>query len=440
MDVLETKRNGYSLADCAEILNRMSVLKMEHGEPGYRNHFQQFLRSKGLTEGQWAHVWNDWWQVLEADSSLAAKYHTYAAQASVRQMTANQPNVSQSALEGVTLEQFAKIGARIQAGENPATLVAAEGLSMDQWVRGQAAWGQKMGTISPSDPIMLQYGQLYQKYNATIPTVGGGAVSIEQATEQILDKHSQIQGNRSIEVTLANAESEFFSSNIVRHKARGVRAILNLWDRSSSHRATNIALQRVTQRAFDISIDLLANGPGHGPGTGAGYEPIRGSTDPMDIHQWSDTHTEEEAYQDTVQTILSAFKDLASAQFMTPAQSEQSKAALARAIQRLAPRKDRVEELFQGTNDVTKKTSLRSLLDGYRETLNEIQEALGDWDYNGPEQGEQSPSFAAGPSFGSGAPVGAPMSMATVQAPSSGFMAILKSLPIIGPLLRMLGL
>lgn len=436
MDVLSQKRNGYSLADCAEILRTHSALKLEHGEPGFRSPWQQYLRSRGLLEDQWAFVWNEWWQVLEADPSLAAKYHTYASQAAARQMTANQPDVSQQVLEGVTLEQFAKIGALMQAGNDPAAIVAAEGLAMNQWQRGQAAWGQKMGTISPTDPIMMQYAQLYQRYNNTIPTVSGGAVSMETATEQVLDKHAQIHGNRSIDVTLENAESEFFSSKIVRHKARGVRAILNLWDRSSSHRATNPALRQVTQRAFDICIDLLMNGPGTGPGTGPGYESIRGSVDPMNIHQWGDTHTQEEAYEDTVQTILSSFKDLAAAQFMTPAQSEQSKAALGRAMQRIAPRKERVAELFQGTNDVMKKTSLRTLLDGYTSLLNDLQEAINDWSYEGPEEVAAPPTANA--AFAPAA--AAPMPSTAVVAPSSGLIGFLKALPVIGQILRALGL
>lgn len=437
MDVLDQKRNGYSLADCADIMRMHSSLKLEHGELGYRGPWQELLRSKGLTEDRWAHVWNDWWQVMQADPSVAAKFHTYSAQSAVRHMTANQADVSQQAMEGVTLEQFAKIGALSQAGQDAATLVATEGLSMDQWLRGQAAWGQKMGTISPTDPIMLQYGMLYQKYNATIPTVGGGAVSMEQATEQILDRHLQIQGNRGIEVTLENAESEFFSSPIVRHKARGVRAILNLWDRSWDGRASNPALKRATQQAYEICIDLLTNGPGNGPGTGPGYESVRGSADPMDIHQWGDTHTQEEAYPDTIQTILSAFKDLAAAQLMTPAQSEQSKAALARAIERLAPRKDRVDELFRGTQDVTKKTSLRSLLDEYTSVLGELQETIDDWSYEGPEGASQDVASAP-PDFPSAASPGSSM---TVSEPSSGgLLALLKSLPIIGQILKALGL
>lgn len=436
MDPLEVKRNGYSLADCAEIMRNHSAIKLEHGELQFQAPWQQYLRSQGLTESQWAHVWNDWWQVLNADASLAAKFHTYQSQATVRGMAASQPNVSQSALEGVTLEQFAKIGALIQAGQDPSALLQAERLSMAQWQRGQAAWGQTMGSISPTDPVMLQYALLYQKYNPMIPQAGGGAVSMEEATEHVLDEHAQIHGNRAIEVTLENAESEFFASPIVRHKARGVRAILNLWDRSSSRRASDTNLQRVTRKAYDLSIEILDVGPGNGPGTGRGYEGVSGSVDPMDIHTWSDLHTQEEAFTDTVQTVLSAFKDLAAAEFMTPAQSEQSKAALAKAIQRLTPRKARVEELFRGTRDVTKKTSLRTLLDEYTSVLNDLAEAISDWSYQPPEPIAQPNLQPSAPMFAPAAPSSA-MAMA---APQSPLMALLRSLPFLRAILRMLGL
>lgn len=444
MDVLDQKMNGYSLADCAEIMRMHTKLKVEHGERDYKGPWQEFLRMKGLTEGNWAQVWNAWHQKMEADPGLAAKYHTYFANANVRDMTAGQANVSQDALEGVTLEQFAKISAKIQGGGDAAALVAAEGLSMDQWLAGQGAWGQKMGTISPTDPIMLQYGQLYQKYNSTIPQAGGGAVSMEQAVEQTLDKHAQIQGNRSIDVTLQNAESEFFSSNIVRHKARGVRAILNLWDRSWDDRARNPALKQVTRRAYEISIDLLENGPGNGPGAGPGYAGVSGSTDSMDIHKWSDVHTEEEAYEDTVSTILSEFKDLAAGQFMTPAESDRAQAAIRKAIQRLTPRKAKVEELWSGTTDMTKKASLRSLLDSYIEVLDEMQEALDDWSYEGPESADSSDSSdehdAPSPqSFQSNSSNQPSTAMASSNQ-DSPLIAFLKGLPIIGQILKALGL
>jgi len=76
----------------------------------------------------------------------------------------------------------------------------------------------------------------------------------------------------------------------------------------------------------------------------------------------------------------------------TTGDSEGSQAALQRAIQRLAPRKDRVEELFRGTTDVTKKSSLRSLLDSYIEVLNDLQEAVDDWSYEGRESSLESES------------------------------------------------
>ena len=112
MDPLEQKRNGYSLADCAEIMARMSALKTEHGEPGYRDPFQQFLRSKGLTENAWGGVWNDWHQVMENDPQLGAKFHTYMAQVQQRQLLSKQPNVSGESMEGVSLEAYAKISAQ----------------------------------------------------------------------------------------------------------------------------------------------------------------------------------------------------------------------------------------------------------------------------------------------------------------------------------------
>src|SRR5690606_39082465 len=113
-------------------------------------------------------------------------------------------------------------------------------------------------------------------------------------------------------------------------------------------------------------------------------------------------------------------------------------AAMAHAIQRLAPRKDRVEELFRGTNDVTKKTSLRTLLDEYTSVLNDLQEAIDDWSYEGPE--EESAGSAFGSSgFGGSAPA-APSTSTAVTAPPSGFLAFLKSLPVIGQILKALGL
>ena len=84
MDPLDEKRNGYSLADVAEIMTQMSTLKTDLGERGFQGPFLQFLRSKGLTEAQWVDVYNDWNDEMNANPGLAAKFHTYMAQVQQR--------------------------------------------------------------------------------------------------------------------------------------------------------------------------------------------------------------------------------------------------------------------------------------------------------------------------------------------------------------------
>ena len=441
MDPLDEKRNGYSLSDCADILQRHGEIKLEFGELAFAEPWQQFLRSKGLTEATWADVWNDWREVIEADNALAAKFHTYRSQLGVRAMTAGQANVAGEALGGVTLEQYAKINALTAAGKNTDELVAEEGLTMDQWLQGQAAWAEKMGAISPTDPIMLQFGQLFQKYNQNVPTEGGSA-SMEQIAESVLDKESQIQGDRSVKVTLENAATEFFASPIVRHRARGTREVLNLWDRSGD-RDSNPSLRNATQGAYDVCIDLLENGPGSGPGTGPGFDAVTGAVDDLDIHKWSDIYTEEEANVDPIQTVISAFRDLASAEFMSPQQSERSKSAIRAAIQRLEPRKNRTEALFGQASDTLKKTQLRTLLDEYVSLLQELDETVSDWSYQGPESSSAASSASASvggsPSAASAASSASSGSMTTTSE-ESPLMAILKRLPIIGQILRALGL
>lgn len=423
MDPLEQKRNGYSLADCAEIMNRMSVLKTEHGEPGYRPPFQQFLRSKGLTENAWANVWNDWHQVTENDPTLGAKFHTYMGQARQRQMMANQPNVAGESLEGVSLEAYAKISAQSQTGAAVEGLVAGEGLTMDQWQRAQAAWGQRMGSSSPTDPVMIQFGQLYQKWSPN------HQAAMEAATAVHLEDAAASQGRgggMSKELTLDNA-LEFFDHADVRVRARGVREMIRIWDLNGNDRG-DPRMRQLTQRAYDEAIRILTHGAGEDR---HGMMALNGPPDAMDIHAWSKLADDEEAQQGTTDLVISPIKDLAYENFMTPEQNAASTQALGYALQRLQPRSQRVNQAFGQVTDELKKVQLRSLVDDYRETLESLQETLNDWDYRGPEAVVAAAAVSA-------SPVGVPA--VAVRPPSGGLMGILKSLPIIGPILRMLGL
>lgn len=426
MDPLLEKRNGYSLEDCAEVMNRMSVLKTEYGEPGYRAPFQQFLRSKGLTDDSWAHVWNDWWQVMEGDPQLGAKYHSYMGQVRQRQMMASQPNVAGDAMEGVTLETYAKISAQSQTGAAVEGLVAGEGLSMDQWLRGQAAWGQRMGSSSPTDPIMIQFGQLYQKWSPNHQAMV--EASTAAALADAADKGGR-GGGMSKALTLDNAH-EFFDHADVRVRARGVREMIRVWELSWNDR--NPRMHELTQRAYDEALRILNYGAGDDrPGIAA----LQAPPDAVDIHTWSKIADDEEAQQGTTDLVYGSLKDLAAEKFMTPEQDQAAIAAVQYAYQRLQPRAQRVEQTFPQATDELKRVQLRSLMDDYRETLEGLQEAVSDWSYAGPEQA--SPAAAVN----YGAPSVPSVSLATPTPPTSGgLMFVLKRLPLIGNILRMLGL
>lgn len=426
MDPLLQKRNGYSLQDCAEIMNRMSALKTEHGEPGYRAPFQQFLRSKGLTEDVWAHVYNDWHQVMEADPQLGAKFHTYMGQARQRQLMANQPDVGGDALEGVSLEAYAKISAQSQTGAAVEGLVAGEGLTMDQWQRGQAAWVAKMGTCSPTDPIIIQFGQLYQKWSPNHAAMM--EASTAAALQDAADKGGR-GGGMSKELTLDNAH-EFFDHADVRVRARGVREMIRVWELSWNDR--DARMHQLTTRAYDEAIRILTQGAGDDrPGLMA----LQGPADAMDIHAWSKLADDEEAQQGTTDLVFGPLKDLAGEKFMTPQQNQAAMAALQAALGRLQPRAERVNQAFANTRDELKRTQLRSLVDDYRETLSDLQEARSDWDYTGPESLAQEVAAAAAPNVPS-------VAIATPSVPTSqgGLLFVLKRIPILGNILRLLGL
>lgn len=419
MDPLEEKRNGYSLADCAEIMVNWTDLKTEHGEPGYTPYFQQFLRSKGLTENGWAHVWNEWHQVTEKDPSLSAKFHVYMSQVQQRRLIAKQPNVSGDVLGGLSLEQYAKISAQSQTGAAVEGLVAGEGLTMEQWHAGQAAWGAKMGSISPTDPIMLQYGQLYQKWAPNHQAM------MEATTEAVLSEglENGIRVGSSFNIEDADA---FFGHSDIRVRAQGTRSMIFLFERTQEEER-DAHMRQLTQRALDTGLKILHEGAG----PVAGLMGLPQAPDAVDIHTWSKLVEEEQLHQGEISVVIDPIKDLAAAKFMTPAQNETAKAAMQQAIAFLEPRAAKVNELFPQVTDQLKKVQVRQLMDDYRETLNDLRSALEDWEYADPSAPkEESASDRAAAQHA--------QIMARKNAPETGIFAILKRLPIIGPILRML--
>jgi hypothetical protein len=425
MDPLDQKVHGLSLADCAEIMSMMTLLKTDHGEQGHREPFLQFLRSRGTTENGWVTAYNHWYQQMQADPQLAAKFHGYMSSFHTRQLAARQPDVSGDALEGVTLEAYAKISAQSQTGAAVEGLVAGEGLTMEQWQRGQAAWGQRMGQVSPTDPLIIQYGQLYQKW------APNHQASMEAATAAHLEDAARREGRADgmgKELTLANA-AEFFDHADPRVRANGVREMIRIWELQEDSR--DATMHAMTQRAHDAAVALLTHGAGD---EFVGYQALSGGVDAMDIHAWSAMHEQEQAQQSTTDLVHGSLKDLAGEAFMTAAQSAQAQQSVSQAIARLQPRHQRVQQAFQSATDQTKRASLRSLMDDYAQTLEDLQETLDDWDHTPPEEASAAPAAASATTESTSTEV------ATAPAQDDGIIGILKSLPVIGDILKMLGL
>ncbi len=207
--------------------------------------------------------------------------------------------------------------------------------------------------------------------------------------------------------------------------------MIRIWELNWNDR--DARMHQLTGRAFDEAVRILNEGAGNDR---PGIMSLQGPADAVDIHTWSAIADQEEAQQGTTDMVHGPLKDLAGEAFMTPQQNTTAQSAVQRAIARLQPREQRVQQAFSSTTDELKRVQLRSLVDDYRETLEDMREALEDWDYSAPEA-SNGPVGATG----SAPTMSAPPSTALVKPePASGLLEMLKSLPLLGPLLRMLGL
>lgn len=434
MDPLDQPVYGFTLANNAEIMSMMSRLKTQHGEHSYHEPFLQFLRSRGWTEAGWMQSYNHWHAQMQADPNLAAKFHTFMANYHTQQLTAGQQDVSGFALEGLSLEMYAKISAQSQTGASVEGLVAGAGLSMDQWQRAQSAWGQKLSTLSPTDPLILQYGQLYQKW------APNHQASMEASTEQHLREASEREGRAdgmNMALTLDNAP-QFFSHANLRVKVRGVNEMVRMWELQEDMRGH---MRPLTQQAFDIALQVAIHGAGNDK---PGYASLTQHVDAMDIHAWSTMHNQEDEQHGTTDMACGALKDLASAEFMSPAQNDAAQEAVRQALSRAQGRGHRVYEAAQGVRDEMKSMALQSLVGDYQQLVEDLKEALEEWDYEEPSEesmggpmrgsmGSSAHSVGGAQSSQGGELIEAP---AEESSPLQNILDLLSSFPVIGPYIR----
>lgn len=401
---MDEQIHGLSMSDCAEIMSKDGELKAQYGEPAYKPHFNQYLVQRGVDENTWAHSWNGWWTRMQADPSgqLHAKFSTMQQQLTMKAHMADVPDAE--ALEGVSLDQYAKVMAKIAGGEDANAVLAAEGLPMDQWQRAQTAWNAAMAADTDHH-ITTQYGMAYAKHTP------GFQANMEAQTAAIMAAdHAERAAGRPDE-----PEVEYTFDDMVREmedptpnkRWDAAHHVCNRWD-IGDH--SDPALNAAAKRAYALLNECL------------------------------ERHNEF-----TLSNAESAGKDLvmfASEGFLTPEQAAESKGNMERCLNRAREGLATAEAAFAPIADkaVPERVRMQSQIQDYRSLVEEMSEYVSEWDdnYEAPSANETggveaAASMASSSSSGSSA----------IQPASSGgggFLDILKKIPIIGNIIRLLGL
>ena len=158
---------GLTMDQLAEMFSKEGELRTQYGEREGRQHFHQYLASRGTDENTWALAWNGWHDRFKADPTgrMEAQFHMQLAQLSAKAHFGDVRDMSGDTEEGITLDQYAQIVVAIsRAGANADDVVKQFGLEdVAHWQRANAAWTKKMGEDT-THKLTMQYGTLYGKY------------------------------------------------------------------------------------------------------------------------------------------------------------------------------------------------------------------------------------------------------------------------------------
>lgn len=398
---MDEQIHGLSMRDCAEIMAKHTALTAQYGEPAFKPHFRSYLGRRGLDENRWAQAWNGWWTRMESDPSgqQHAKFASMQQQLMTEAHMADVPDASQDAKEGVTLDTYAKIMAKIAGGEDANALLAAHGLNMGQWQRAQQAWNSAM-EADVNHHLTTQYGSLYAKYTP------GFQANMEAQTAAIMAaEHAERAAGRPDE-----PEKEYTFADMLREMEDPTPAtrwsaahhVCNAWDVGDHD---DPSLHAAAKRAYTLLIECVER---------------------------HDQFTVSEA-----EAAAGDLKMFAAEGFLSPSEASDAKGALARCLARGQEHLANLRAAFAPIQDkaVPERVKMQSAIQDYTSLTEELGETLEEWDENYSAQAPvPRPSAISMES-------GRPTSVATQRAEEGGgFLDLLKKLPIIGPLLRMLGL
>ncbi|MEO0324836.1 MAG: hypothetical protein AAF447_17875 [Myxococcota bacterium] len=393
--------HGLTLQDVVEITSKHGALRAEHGEPGFTPYFQQFLASKGIDENTWAHAHNGWTARMEADPSgqLYARFATLQQQASMAAHHADVPDASGDVKGGISLEGYAKIMAGLAGNKELGPMLAEAGLTEQQWLTAQSEWNAAMGA-DVNHHLTTQYGQLYAKYTPNFQQQMQGQVAATMAARHA-ERAAGEPDEPEEDYELPHAQKDMASPN-PHDRYRGAYHALHMWDLGDR---SDPALRHAAGKAHAIALQCVE---GHDEFTVSDAEGLAGK-----------------------------LKMLAEEGFMDREQADEAKGAIARCLNRareaLATRQAAFAPI--ANKAVPERVKLQSMIQDYTSLVGELEEILEEWD-----DIYQAPEAAAAPS----APASSGMEQASpstaMEPAGGGLLDLLKSLPIIGNILRALGL
>ncbi len=396
---------GVSLDTAAEIMSKHGALRAQHGEANFEPYFNQLLAQKGINHNTWAEAWNGWFARMQADPSgqLTASFSTMQRKYQMQAHMADIPDASQDQKAGVSLDLYAKMMAKIAAGGDANALLAENGLNMPQWQDAQKGWNDAMAA-DVNHHLTSQFGTLYAKHTP------GFDQQLEAQTAAIMAAdHAERAAGRPDE-----PEVEYTFADMVRElddptpntRWSAAHHVFNRWDigNRSDH-----ALKSAATKAYSLALECVEQ---HNEFTVSNAESLAGD--------------------------LSL---LASEGFLTAQQADDAQGDLSRCLGRAEDRLRTLLIAFEPIRNkaVPERVQMQSQIQDYESLVETLTDLIEDWEDN-----FSPPESAVTSSAPRSASPNQPAASTAMQPQSSGgaddIISILKRLPLIGNILRALGL
>lgn len=335
---------------------------------------------------------------MQADPSgqLHAKFAMIQQELVMKAHFGDVPDMSQQAKEGITLDLYAQLMARAGSGADMMAVIQEAGIGWDQWQRAQAAWNAAMASDT-NHHITTQYGQLYAKHTPGFQERMQGQIAAAMAADHA----------RRAAGTPDEPQKEYTFDDMVRELSdstpntrwTAAHHIANSWDRGNK---SDEVLDRAARKAVELAKECLER--------------------------------HDEFTVSNAETLARDLAMFASEGLFTVEEAGDAKSSILRCLNRAKEKLATLEAAFVPIRNkaVPERIHMQSQIQDYTSLVGELSSFAGSWDssFRPPE-----PSVPPPPPVMSSPPVAI-----TAPEPRGGILWLLRRLPIIGPLLRMLGL